>query len=131
MSQRDVQRGLGLGIVRLRQRKGWSQGVLAKRLGITRHRLGKWELGLNAPSLEDLVALLETLEVTFEELALGRVVPVAPLPPGQRKEMTLHFNGLVRLLKPMLERPQPGTRGEERKETAFGAMEAPLSERRK
>ena len=88
--------------MRLRQRKGWSQARLAERLGVTRHRLGKWELGLSAPSLEDLVALLDALEVTFEELALNRAVQVSPLPPGQRSELASSLNSLLRVLRPLV-----------------------------
>jgi transcriptional regulator with XRE-family HTH domain len=129
-SRQDVRHGLAQGIVRLRQRKGWSQEVLAKRLAVTRHRLGKGERGTSPPHPEDLVALLEVFEVTFEELVWGRPAPVAPLAPAQRQEMAMHLNGLVRLVKPMLDRSQAGKRGEESKETAFGAMEAPSFERR-
>lgn len=107
-SQEALQHELGAGIQRLRRRKGWSQAVLARRLNVTRHRLGKWEQGIHAPSLEDLVALLEVLEVTFEELVLGRTAPAAPLPPQQRKELTLHLKGLLRQLQPLVGGPNGG-----------------------
>ncbi len=102
----ETRRGLGERIVQQRQRKGWGQGELARRLGITRHRLGKWELGLRAPGLEELMALVETLEVTFEELAFGRVPSGSPLPSAQRSAIGLHLKGLVEVLRPMLERPK-------------------------
>lgn len=96
-------RNLGLGIVRLRRRKGWSRAVLAERLGVKRNRLGKWELGVAAPSLECVVALLDALEVTFEELAFNRATPEAsPLPPGQRSELASSLNRLLRVLRPLV-----------------------------
>jgi hypothetical protein len=64
--------------------------------------------------LEELMALVETLEMTFEELAFGRAAPSMTFPPGPRREITKCVNGLVAALKPMLERPAPG-RGEKEK----------------
>jgi transcriptional regulator with XRE-family HTH domain len=111
--QESLQHALGMGIVRQRQRKGWSQAGLAERLKVSRHRLGKWELGLAPPSLADLVALMELLGVTFEELALGRAAPAAPLPPPQRTELAKCLNGLLRVVRPLVERPN-GAAGVER-----------------
>jgi XRE family transcriptional regulator, regulator of sulfur utilization len=107
-TQEALQRELGLGIVRRRRLKGWSQTVLARRLNVKRHRLGKWEQGIAAPSLGDLTALMELLEVSFEELVLGRSTPPAPLPPQQRKELTLHLKGLLRQLQPLVGSPNGG-----------------------
>ena len=104
-TQRALQRELGLGILRFRQRKGWSQAMLARRLEVTRHRVGKWERGLSPPSLEDLTALLGVLEVTFEELVLGGPVPAPQIPPAQRSEVTMCLNGLLRAIKPLLAAP--------------------------
>jgi transcriptional regulator with XRE-family HTH domain len=108
MSQERLHRALGVGIVRMRRRKGWSQADLAERLKVSRHRLGKWELGLNAPPLVDLVALMEALEVTFEELALGRAAPAASLPPPERTELARCLRGLLRVVRPLVERPRGG-----------------------
>lgn len=135
MTKQAVQRGLGLGIVRLRRRKGWSQAELARRLKVSRHRLGKWELGEHAPPLEDLVALLEALETTFEDLALDRVGPAVPLPPTQRTELTTCLNGLLRIVKPWVMDPNGtarpgGARSEPRNEQPSGAMQAPDFKRR-
>jgi transcriptional regulator with XRE-family HTH domain len=98
-----AQRELGLGIARLRQRKGWSQATLAQRLGVNRFSLGKWERGVRPPTLEHLVALLEVLETTFEEL-MGIRSP-AQIPPAQRSEVARYLGGLVRAIKPLLGAP--------------------------
>jgi transcriptional regulator with XRE-family HTH domain len=110
-TQEALQRELGLGIVRRRRLKGWSQTVLARRLNVKRHRLGKWEQGIAAPSLGDLTALMELLEVSFEELVLGRSTPPAPLPPERRSELVLYLNGLLRQLEPLVGRPQARREG--------------------
>jgi transcriptional regulator with XRE-family HTH domain len=111
-SQRALQRELGRGILRSRRRKGWSQTVLAQRLEVTRHRLGKWERGLRPPALEDLTALLAVLEVTFEDLVLGGGgAPAPPIPPAQRSELAMYLNGLLRMMRPLLQPPN----GKERK----------------
>jgi len=133
MTQEALQHEIGVGIVRLRKRNGWSQTVLARRLNVTRHRLGKWERGLNAPALEYLVVLLEVLQVTFEELALSRAASAPPLPPKLRKELTKALKALLLRLEPQV--GQTNGRGDGKgaqvgHRTAFGAMEAPILERR-
>jgi len=103
MDPRTAQRELGLGIARVRQRQGWSQAALAQRLEVNRHSLGKWERGLRPPTLEHLVALLEVLETTFEEL-MG-IRPPAQIPPAQRSEVARYLGGLVRAMRPLLGAP--------------------------
>lgn len=63
---------LGRRIVQLRRRRAWSQGDLARRLGVTRERVGNWERGENRPPLESLAALGEAFRVPLDELVLGR-----------------------------------------------------------
>ena len=50
---RGLTQEVGRRIVRERKRRGWSQGDLARRLGVKRERMGNWERGENAPRLED------------------------------------------------------------------------------
>lgn len=102
LSRLCAQRDLGQRIVRLRQQMGWNQKMLAMRLKVTRSRIGKWERGVNAPSLNDLVALTEVLGVTFDELVSGREAPMVPLPPGIRAEFAMCLNRLLRAVKPIL-----------------------------
>src|SRR4051812_43808570 len=63
---------LGARIVRLRGEKGWGRTVLARKLGVSRDRLSKWERGDNAPPLESLALLGTLLEVTLDELVTGK-----------------------------------------------------------
>ena len=63
---------LGARIVRLRNEKGWGRTVLARKLGVSRDRLSKWERGDNAPPLESLVLLGTLLGVTLDELVTGK-----------------------------------------------------------
>jgi putative transcriptional regulator len=100
---RDLTKELGLRIVGIRERRGWSQAQLAARLGVPRERLGKWERGLNAPSLDDLSALSEVLEVPLEELGLGRA-PKKPISAVELKELTRYCIAMERLLKPWMDR---------------------------
>jgi transcriptional regulator with XRE-family HTH domain len=101
--RRDLTKELGLRIVGIRKRRGWSQAQLAGRLGVPRDRLGKWERGLNAPSLDDLSALSEVLEVPLEELGLGRAQE-RPISGAELKELTRRFRAMGRLLKPWMDR---------------------------
>ncbi len=63
---------LGARIVRLRSEKGWGRTALARKLGVSRDRLSKWERGENAPPLEILVLLGTLLEVTLDQLVTGK-----------------------------------------------------------
>ncbi len=101
IAQSILQKNLGLRIVALRRCKGWSQGELADRLGIDRSRLGKWERGLYAPSLEELAFLAFLLGATLDELVLGREAPPALLPPDQREQLVMLLGGFTRLLMPL------------------------------
>lgn len=107
IAQPILQKNLGLTIVALRRCKGWSQGKLADRLGIERSRLGKWERGLNAPSLEELAFLAFLLGATLDELVLGRETPPALLPPDQREQLVRLLGGFTRLLMPLTGRVDP------------------------
>lgn len=63
---------MGRRIVQIRKRRRWSQGELARRLGVTRERVGNWERGDHAPPLEALAALGEVLRVSLDELVSGK-----------------------------------------------------------
>jgi putative transcriptional regulator len=114
--QATLQRELGRRIVDLRQARGWMQGDLAKRLEVPRGRLGKWERGLNAPSLEDLNMLEAVLEVTLDELVHGHESALPLLPPGERLELGSSADTFMRILKLLMERlnGRPATRAARR-----------------
>lgn len=98
-----LQKELGRRIVRRREQRGWTQAELARRLGVQRERLGKWERGTNAPSLEDQAALSEVLEVSLEELGIGRQAE-APFSPAELRELACLLDAVTRRLKPWMER---------------------------
>lgn len=59
---------LGKRIKELRKAKGFTQEYLAEKLNIETRQLSKLETGKHYPSFETIVALLETFNMTFEEL---------------------------------------------------------------
>lgn len=70
--QREVvRRALGRNLSALRRRREWSQETLARRLGVKRGRLSKWETGEHSPPLEMLPAIAEALEAGVEEIVGG------------------------------------------------------------
>jgi transcriptional regulator with XRE-family HTH domain len=59
-------------IVRLRRTRGWSRDDLARRLRVTRERLGHWERGSHSPPMKSLIDLGRVLEVSMDELMIGK-----------------------------------------------------------
>jgi transcriptional regulator with XRE-family HTH domain len=59
--QLKTRREVGARIRQLRRAHGWSQETLAEQAGVDRRTIGSWELGLTAPTLDDLVALARAL----------------------------------------------------------------------
>ncbi|HYO13505.1 MAG TPA: helix-turn-helix transcriptional regulator [Thermoanaerobaculia bacterium] len=108
-SQLGLRKELGRRIVAARRTRGWSQGELARRLGVPRDRVSKWERGCNAPTLQDLAALSEVLEVPLGRLGLG-LRERRTISPEEMTEMLFHFSALARLLKPWREREAEGGR---------------------
>jgi len=59
---------LGKRIKELRKQKEYTQDYLAEKLKIEPRQLSKLETGKHYPSFETIVSLLETFDITFEEL---------------------------------------------------------------
>ena len=59
---------LGKRIKELRKQRGYTQDYLAEKLKIEPRQLSKLETGKHYPSFETIIALLETFDITFEEL---------------------------------------------------------------
>ena len=78
-----VRRKLGRTLAALRERRKWSQEKLARKLGVTRGRLSKWETGEHAPPVELLPALAEALGVGLVEI-VGGIAP-GPQPPEHER----------------------------------------------
>jgi len=100
-----LRKAVGLRIVQARLRRGWSQASLARRLEVSRERLGGWERGSSAPSLEVLARLSDVLEVTCEELVRGKV-PVPQIPPANRSEAARYLNAFLQTIRPWLQPPK-------------------------
>jgi transcriptional regulator with XRE-family HTH domain len=102
-SEKKMRRDLGRRIVKARIEQGLSQVELAKKLGIERSRLCKWELGLHAPLLRQLAALARVLGLSLDELIIGRPSATgsggSSLGPGTRETLS----GMVDTLNQLLE----------------------------
>ena len=61
-------KAIGANIHRLRIQHGYSQGAIAELLGITHQALSRWELGLTAPTVDNLVELCDLFDVSLEQL---------------------------------------------------------------
>jgi transcriptional regulator with XRE-family HTH domain len=83
----------------LREARDWSQAELARRVGVERTTLLRWERGATPP-LGKLLALSQVLETTLDALIAGRTVDLAPesLTPEQRREAAGHLNQIASLL---------------------------------
>lgn len=106
MKERDerLRRELGQRIVHLRERRGLSQTGLARRLGVDRSRLGKWENGSHTPPLGYLDRLAEALDVSHVELLTGRSPDPPAALPVQAEET---IRGVIRILGALVEPASP------------------------
>lgn len=50
----------------LREKNGYTQSVLAKKLGITRSAENAWEMGINIPSAQNIVELSKIFKVSTD-----------------------------------------------------------------
>jgi transcriptional regulator with XRE-family HTH domain len=103
-----VKKGLGERIVKARRRRGWSQRELARRLKMSRERLGGWERGRRAPGLPEMALLSEALGVPFEEL-MGRGRAEESIGMPDLEALASQVLAMVQVLKPWIRLVQ-GTR---------------------
>ena len=95
-----VRQRLGRNIVRAREERGWLQTDLAKRLGISRARLSKWEKGEHAPPLASLVDLGRVLETSLDAMVLGTAAAEeGAWPRSRRRKVQAALESLAELLK--------------------------------
>jgi len=59
---------VGNNIRSLRIKDGYSQDKLSELLGVSHQAVSRWELGLTAPSIDNLVELCDLFGVGFDEL---------------------------------------------------------------
>jgi transcriptional regulator with XRE-family HTH domain len=104
----SVKKQLGTALLKARRGRRWSQKELARRLGVSRDRLSKWERGVHTPGLEDVALLSEVLGIPFWELGLGEA-PEEALSSGELLDLARSFTVMSRLLRPWLERLSPRT----------------------
>ena len=62
---------IGERITAMRKEKGISQSELAKRLGVSRQAVSKWEQSLSSPDTNKLIQLAQILDTEVEYLATG------------------------------------------------------------
>lgn len=55
-------------LVALRKEKGYSQEVLAEKLGLSRQSISKWERAEASPDTDNLIALAQVYNMTLDEL---------------------------------------------------------------
>jgi len=94
----SLARRIGRNIAALRLARDWSQEALARRAGVGRSRLGKWENGDHVPPLEKLIGLARELEVGLDDLVgEGTGSLQAGLSPEQRKLVRTAMTNLSKL----------------------------------
>ena len=101
-SQRVLQWELGRRIVRLRRTRSWTRGELAKRMRVSRERLGHWERGSSTPPLKALVGLSRELGISVDELLTGESLEPRTLSRQEWNEAARFLAELNRWLKTLL-----------------------------
>ena len=62
---------IGERITAIRKERSISQAELAKRMGVSRQAVSKWEQGLSSPDTNKLIQLAQILDTDVEYLATG------------------------------------------------------------
>jgi|GEM_PF-2114742 len=94
---------LGRRIVRLRRVLNWTRADLARRVRVSRERLGHWERGSHTPPLRELVGLSRELGTSIDELVTGKAAPVRAFSPREKDEAARSLRDLSRCLKKLLD----------------------------
>ena len=88
----------GMRIELLREKNGWSQAELARRIGVSASSVGMYEQGRREPSLDLVVRLANEFGVTTDYLLIGN----SPCPDSTAKLQTpaiaVQTETLIRLL---------------------------------
>ncbi len=67
-------------LVALRKQNGYSQDVLAEKIGVSRQAVSKWERGESSPDTDNLIALAKLYGITLDDL-LNTDVEIADVKP--------------------------------------------------
>ena len=76
-------------LIRFRKQAGMSQEDLADKLQLTRQTISKWENGLSEPDLATLQQLCTLLQVSPDELLLGKKKE-APVSVPEKKQRAIY-----------------------------------------
>ena len=106
--ERRLRRALGRRIAALREERGWGQGELGRRLGVTGDAVGNYERGIHAPRPLTLVRLRQVFSASVDYLLVGAVpgevadprlrklaLAADALPPDHRTLVVTALAGLV------------------------------------
>lgn len=103
---RDLSRNLGLNILELRRKRGWSQVQLAKISGLPRSTLTNLESGSANPSLANIARICAALQVSTEEILAKPRGEFRIQRSGEHK-LSLRDRGKAKITK-LLPDPIPG-----------------------
>lgn len=78
---------IGNRITKYRKEKGFTQEVLAEKLGVSSQAVSKWENDISCPDIGLLPLLCKTLGITTDELLTGNGAAVRMLPERERKPL--------------------------------------------
>src|SRR5688500_16868965 len=96
-AEKVLRLAVGQRIAKLRSGRQWTQAELARRVGVARSQVLRWEKGA-LPPLGKLIAISLVLETTLDSLLAGRSSDSAGLTSEQRQEAARHLNHLAGLL---------------------------------
>lgn len=79
-----LKQALAANVVRLRKARGWSQEILAHRIGVSRVHLARVETGIYLPGCQFLFALADAFGVSTDTLRL------TPIQAPVEKSLAVH-----------------------------------------
>ena len=95
-------------IRRLRRAAGLSQEELAGRLGVSRQSVSLWEQGETNPTVENIYAMADVLEVSFDELMASHTDgAVSPLPAEDEPLTARSYDELMASAEEATAAPRP------------------------
>jgi len=82
-------------LVNLRKSNGFSQEVLAEKLGISRQAISKWERAEASPDTDNLILLAKIYKISLDELLSSEEEPTSSTTAPTNEPEDLHkFNGI-------------------------------------
>ena len=79
---------LGTKLADLRKRNGFSQEVLAEKMGVSRQAVSKWERGESTPDTDTLIELSNLYSVSLDVLVGNKQEDTTPPPEKEQKTKT-------------------------------------------